>query len=137
MPTSLTRQHFQALADALFASKPHDPGQVGDRAHAEFISKCAQWVTDRDVVAHAMRRFNRAFNRDRFDRWTERGMSDAQFDAAEKERSARAASWTVQGNYGHGWEDLTSGTEHEMRAELATYNSNEPQHPHRVKRDRA
>lgn len=41
--------------------------------------------------------------------------------------------WIIQGNYGHGWEDLTAEeTEKEGRAQLATYRENEPQASHRL-----
>lgn len=49
--------------------------------------------------------------------------------------------WTVQGDYGQGWEDVTAeDTRSEARARLREYNANEPQYAHRlvcrrVKRD--
>ena len=43
--------------------------------------------------------------------------------------------YEVQGNYGQGWEMLTTEATPEDAAEqLATYDREEPQYPHRVKR---
>lgn len=40
----------------------------------------------------------------------------------------------VQGNYGHGWEDLTAETDRdEARKREREYDDNEPQFPHRVR----
>lgn len=137
VPTSLTRQHFQALADALYSTMPRGADDNDPRRAAEILAdRCRQWLRDRESIAWVARRFNSGFNRSRFDFWTEHGMSEAQWAAAEKSRRDDAASWTVQGNYGHGWEDLTSGTRPEMTGELATYNRDEPEYAHRVVRDR-
>lgn len=39
----------------------------------------------------------------------------------------------VQGNYGHGWEDVTAENEKsEAKQRLREYNTNEPQYPHRM-----
>jgi hypothetical protein len=41
--------------------------------------------------------------------------------------------WTVQGNYGQGWEDLTAcESRQEAIEERDNYNANEPAIPHRV-----
>lgn len=45
--------------------------------------------------------------------------------------------WEVQGNYGQGWEMLTTeGNPLAARERLAEYDENEPQYPHRIKRVR-
>lgn len=41
--------------------------------------------------------------------------------------------YVVQGNYGSGWEDLTASDDRkETLLDLYTYDSNEPQYPHRI-----
>ena len=41
--------------------------------------------------------------------------------------------WDVQGNYGHGWEDVTTEeTYREARARLREYRENEPTVAHRL-----
>lgn len=42
--------------------------------------------------------------------------------------------FNVQGNYGHGWEDVyTAETRKDARERLKEYRLNEPQYPHRLK----
>jgi hypothetical protein len=42
--------------------------------------------------------------------------------------------WEVQGNYGQGWECVTTeNTWKEAREQVRVYRENEPQYPHRVK----
>lgn len=44
-----------------------------------------------------------------------------------------ADEWTVQGNYGCGWEDLTaSDSRREAYDDLRAYRENESQYPHRI-----
>lgn len=41
--------------------------------------------------------------------------------------------WTVQGNYGQGWEDVTAeDTRKECKERLKEYRENEPMYPHRM-----
>jgi hypothetical protein len=41
--------------------------------------------------------------------------------------------FTIQGNYGYGWEDVTAEDTHkEARLRLKEYNDNEPQYQHRI-----
>ena len=41
--------------------------------------------------------------------------------------------WTVQGNYGQGWEDVTAeNTRKECKERLKEYRENEPQYSHRI-----
>lgn len=43
------------------------------------------------------------------------------------------AEYTVQGNYGYGWDDLTAeATKEAARDQLKTYRENEPHALHRV-----
>jgi hypothetical protein len=46
-----------------------------------------------------------------------------------------AWEYEVQGNYGAGWETVTTeATNAEAKAQRRVYDENEPQYPHRVKR---
>jgi hypothetical protein len=87
---SLTRQHFQALADALYATMPRGAEHNNPRRAAEILAdRCKQWLSDRESIAWVARRFNPNFNRARFDFWTEHGMSESQWQAAERDRARR------------------------------------------------
>lgn len=49
-----------------------------------------------------------------------------------------AYEYEVQGNYGQGWECVTTeDTMTAARDQLRDYRENEPQYPHRIKRVRA
>jgi hypothetical protein len=75
---SLSRQHFQALADALYDSRPGRYGQVVAQGCADGLAVAwSQWRDTRNHVATALRRFNSSFDRDRFDYWSEHGESEA------------------------------------------------------------
>ncbi len=41
--------------------------------------------------------------------------------------------WTIQGNYGGGWEDVSAyKTWRECREDLRLYRENQPEYPHRA-----
>ena len=45
--------------------------------------------------------------------------------------------WTIEGNYGYGWDVLTTETTRTAAREmLKTYRENEPQYSHRIKKHR-
>lgn len=128
---SLSRQHFQAIADALYSAFPGprpdypEDGQV----EADWAARCRQWIADRDAVASVLRRFNSRFSRDRFNFWTEHGKSESAVAAAR--------GWVVQGYYStaHGWEDVDSQPTRETAQESkATYVREDPDHRYRVRR---
>jgi len=46
-----------------------------------------------------------------------------------------ATEYEIQGNYGHGWECVTTeATLREAREQKRTYDTEEPDYPHRIKR---
>jgi hypothetical protein len=45
--------------------------------------------------------------------------------------------WTIYGNYGNGWEEVTTETSHsEARERLKEYRDNEPEYPHKIVKHR-
>lgn len=120
---SITRKHFQELADALYHSMP--TGEVISRTCADgYAVAMSQWRETRRMVGNALRRMNPRFNRDRFDYWTEHGESEA--------TTRNRRHYVVQGNYGHGWEDIdTHSTDADATDSLAVYDREEPNYPHR------
>lgn len=57
--TSMTRQHFKAIADAFRRTKPLDTG-------AGVAWGYSQWSKDVEAVAYALGQFNSQFDRDKF-----------------------------------------------------------------------
>jgi hypothetical protein len=88
--SGLTRQHFIALADALYDSRPGRYGAVVAKNCADGLAVAwSQWRDTRNTVASALRRFNSSFDRSRFDYWTEHGASESTVKRREREARKR------------------------------------------------
>lgn len=59
----MTKKHFQELATNLFFAKPEDKN----------INAFYQWQDDCEAIADACKRFNSAFDKDRFLNWCNDG----------------------------------------------------------------
>ncbi|MEV7675032.1 hypothetical protein [Streptomyces sp. NPDC088752] len=90
----------------------YNPGTIGDLP---------------DFIREAL---NAAIKRTGYEKWHNRGMDDAHgaiLADAPKE-------YVIQGNYGHGWEDVnTETTEEDGNRSLREYRKGEPQFSHRLR----
>lgn len=75
----MTRKHFQAIADALNASRTcwaehpaEDYPDAPDGPDGSICPEQAQWLRTRDAIARELAAFNPNFDRGRFVRATER-----------------------------------------------------------------
>ena len=64
--TTMTRKHFNAIADALRFSRPIDEDGTGVGNDHYEQGRMDQWQADYRAMADAYRSFNGQFDRDRF-----------------------------------------------------------------------